>query len=250
MFFRFSSIHRKSKLLEMRSEIGGVAPLAQASPPSWAMSTGHSPVAMHLGSSPQRRESLWTEQSAAEWTSIILSPELPQRLPALPKSGNWNAEAALQKEKEKGRESFVGSVAPWCLPHCDSSGQHAGWNTLGIPISPLSTGRTTSSAWQLPLAPEFAMRKPTLQLQVEGKRKIYLSGKQVRRQLVWDTRRTHAAHLNLTPSAPSTWEGKHGDAPLFCWWARVFAKHTHRCRQWHHHRRSQTERQLQRKSLA
>lgn len=56
------------------------------------------------------------------------------------------------------------------------------------------------------------MRKPTLQLQVGGKRKINLSGKQVRRQLVWDTRRTHAAHLNLTPSAPSTWEGKHGDA--------------------------------------
>lgn len=34
MFFRFSSIHRKSKLLEMRSEIGGVAPLAEASSPS------------------------------------------------------------------------------------------------------------------------------------------------------------------------------------------------------------------------
>lgn len=35
MFFRFSSIHRKSKLLELRSEIEGVAPLAEASPPSW-----------------------------------------------------------------------------------------------------------------------------------------------------------------------------------------------------------------------
>lgn len=78
-------------------------------------------------------------------------------------------------------------------------GQHAGWNTLGILISPL---RTTSSAWQLPLAPEFAMRKPTLQLQVGGKRKKKnLSGKQVRRQLMWDTCRIHAAHLNLTLSA-------------------------------------------------
>lgn len=34
MFFRFSSIHRKSKLLELRSEIEGVAPIAEASPPS------------------------------------------------------------------------------------------------------------------------------------------------------------------------------------------------------------------------
>lgn len=44
MFFRFSSIRRKSKLLEMRSEIGGVAPLVGVGHiplPHWSGPSGH-----------------------------------------------------------------------------------------------------------------------------------------------------------------------------------------------------------------
>lgn len=204
------------------------------------------------------------------WTSIILFPELPQRLPALPKNGNWNAEAVLQKEKEKGRECFVGSVAPWCLPssvrqvegatvwHCDSGTARRLEHTGHPYLTAQHRGRTTSSAWQLPLAPEFAMRKPTLQLQVGGKRKKKnLSGKQVRRQLMWDTCRIHAAHLNLTLSA-SLYVGGEAQWCLLCSAGEHGSLQStrtdaitpiHNC-QWHHHRRSQTERQLQHKLLA
>lgn len=147
------------------------------------------------------------------WTLIIFFSELPQRLPAVPKNGNWNVEAALQKEKEKGRECFVGNVAPRCLPssvrqvegatvltlwlvwdrtgwtlRTADSGQHAGWNTLGILISLISTQGLPLLPWQLPLAPEFAMRKTALQLlwavtSRRGKEKNNLSGKQVRWQM-------------------------------------------------------------------
>lgn len=199
------------------------------------------------------------------WTSIILFPELPQRLPALPKNGNWNAEAVLQKEKEKGRECFVGSVAPWCLPssvrqvegatvwHCDSGTARRLEHTGHPYLTAQNYLICVAAAFGTRVCNEKAYSSVTSRRE---KKKKNLSGKQVRRQLMWDTCRIHAAHLNLTLSA-SLYVGGEAQWCLLCSAGEHGSLQStrtdaitpiHNC-QWHHHRRSQTERQLQHKLL-
>lgn len=109
---------------------------------------------------------------------------------------------SLQKGKEKGRECFVGSVAPQCLP--SSVRQVEGATVLTLTHLGQRTAHrlehtghpylTASCAGAAAFGTRVCNEKPTLQLQV--------GGKQVRKQLMWDARRTHAAHLNVTLSAP------------------------------------------------
>lgn len=121
--------------------------------------------------------------------------------------GMWKH--SLQKGKEKGRECFVGSVAPQCLPSSVRQVEgatvltltHLGQRTahrLEHTGHPYLTAQHTRTTCLMCGAAAFGTRvcneKPTLQLQV--------GGKQVRKQLMWDARRTHAAHLNVTLSAP------------------------------------------------
>lgn len=160
MFLRFRLlIVRKSKLVELRSEIKGVAPRAEASPPSWAMRRTQ-PSGPALGKLTAKEGGLWTERSAAEVSFNPIFPRGTTKVPAVPNDRDWMRKQVCER-KGKGRAGFPGNaghgarrpVSDRSRDRCSDtvthlgqdrldtgdSGQRAGWNTLGTLISLIST---------------------------------------------------------------------------------------------------------------
>lgn len=126
-----------------------------------------------------------TELSQGELNAGPISPEGPQRSPAVPKHRCWDVEVySSAVREERGREYIFGTVGQrqaGSRNHCCYTVTPLGQLTAsgtGHPYlpSPLTRELPHLLPWHLPLVPKFAVTKPNPRLLGERK-KENLSGK-------------------------------------------------------------------------